>query len=392
MRLDLRNVPHYYLNTAARTDRRAHMENRLTGFIHERIEGPAPTGAGQSSLVLGAVGHARVLEYAVRCMAGRFEPFVLLEDDVEWRQPPAGPVLLEVPDHADAVHLGISECGCRHDENDFGAPVLRWRSLGHPHLHRVYNMLSTHAILFLSYRFCQAYSRAMMEASVLSQHTPTVWDTVANRLSAGYEVYALAEPLLHQFGPVGGQEGATKIVWTDDGAGLDPRDRFPGRAYHAIRPCSGLLTTLSPTLTIVAPVSTAEDLEQLRSFEVTGTAALAVCMNRASLDRALYDRAKAALPFAKILLSDAGSAVEMLSEAMRVNPHASYKFLFVARAADARTRLTAEALRPGSVGEHPRGSAGAQPALLGGDLDSLLEFISAPGRYRERELVYDLAP
>src|SRR4051794_14623961 len=154
MRLDLRSVPFYYLNTPAREDRRAHMESRLRGFIHERIEGLAPSDGGDSRLALGAVGHARGVDHAVRCMTGAFEPFVLLEDDIEWVEAPGETMPIDVPDHADAVHVGISDCGCRPDVNSNGPHLIRWRSQVHPHLFRVYNMLSAHAVLFLSYRYC----------------------------------------------------------------------------------------------------------------------------------------------------------------------------------------------------------------------------------------------
>ncbi len=390
MRLDLRSVPFYYRNTPARADRRAHMESRLRGFIHERIEGVAPTGAGDSRLALGAVGHARVVDYAVRCMAGAFEPFVLLEDDVEWSEAPTEAMPIEVPACADAVHVGISDCGCLPDVNSNGPNLLRWRSEVHPHVFRVYNMLSAHAVLFLSYRYCVAYSRAMMEACVLTQSVPTVWDTISNRLAASHEVYALARPLLYQLGTLGGQEEATRIDWSADVAGLDRSDRFPGRVYHTVPISSGLSSPMSPTPTIVTRCAAAEDVERLAGFE-TAAAALVVCLKKTELDRGLYDCAKAALPFAKIVLSDGRRPVETLCDVLRVNPHNTYRFLFAAQPADACSPSIRGRLRPSAVGEHPRGAADGHPMLLGGDLDSLLEFASAPERYRGRDLVYSLA-
>jgi len=391
MRLDLRSIPFYYLNTPTRADRAAHMENRLRGFIHERIAGLAPTSAGGSPLVFGAVGHARIVDHAVRCMDGAFEPFVLLEDDVEWFEPPGESMPIEVPDHADAVHIGISDLGCMADKNSNGREVIRWRSQAHPHLFRVYNMLSAHAVLFLSYRYCVAYSRAMMEACVLSQHVPTVWDTISNRLSASHEVYALARPLLYQLAALGGQEEGTKVAWSGDVACLDESRRFPGRVYHAVPFSSALSITMSPTLTVVAPCAAAQDVEQLAAFETTPTASLVVCMKKSGLDRQLYDRAKAALPFAKVLLSDGERPVQMLRDVLRVNPHNTYRFLFAGRPADACLPELRDRVRSSAVGEHPRGAAEAHPTLLGGELDSLLEFASAPERYRGRDLVYSLA-
>lgn len=233
MRIDLRNVPFYYLNTDARVDRRAHIERQLQGFTHERVDGTPDSRLGtrkDQPCVLAPLGHAKVIERAVRGMGNTFTPFVLCEDDITWTNPPGSdPVLVIAPDYADAVYLGISRAACRPDANDYCYDIVRERSAGFPHLQRIYNMLTAHAVLFLSFRHVLAYAQAMIESCVSS----TPCDCISNRLFARHEVFAYGEPLFFQDSAVGGREWETKIAWTDDGT---VTDRRAARSYHNVHP------------------------------------------------------------------------------------------------------------------------------------------------------------
>lgn len=242
MQIDLRDVPFYYLNVDARTDRRQHIEQQLRGFIHARVDGTPDPRLGERKnhpFVLAPLGHAKVIERAVRGMGKTFEPFVLCEDDSAWTNLPSdGPVVVTAPDYADAVYLGISRAACRPDANDYCYDIIRERSVDFPHLQRIYNMLTAHAVLFLSFRHVLAYAQAMIESCASS----TPCDCISNRLFASHEVFAYGEPLFYQAGAVGGQEWETRIAWTDAGTVMD---RSAARSYHTVHPWTTM--TMPPT-------------------------------------------------------------------------------------------------------------------------------------------------
>lgn len=243
MKIDLRSVPFYYLNTDARTDRRRHVEGQLRGFIHARVDGTPDARLGRrkdNPIVLAPLGHAKVIERAVRGMGTTFEPFVLCEDDITWTNPPGDkPVVVTAPDCADAVYLGISRAACRADANDYCYDIIRQRSIEFPHLQRVYNMLTAHAVLFLTFRHVLAYAQAMIESCA----SCAPCDCISSRLFALHEVFAYGEPLFYQDGTVGGQEWETKIAWTDAGTVTDP---IAARSYHNVHPWTTMTMSTEP--------------------------------------------------------------------------------------------------------------------------------------------------
>lgn len=233
MKIDLRDVPFYYLNTDARPDRRQHVEQTLQGFIHERVDGTPSELLGERRrhhFAHAPLGHARVIERAVRRMGQVFEPFVLCEDDISWTKPPEErSAALFVPDDADAIYLGISACAVRHDVNDYCYDIVRERCKEYPHLQRIYNMLTAHAVLFLTFRHTLAYAQAMIESCASS----TPCDTISSRLFPHHEVFALGEPWFYQDRRVGGQEEPTRIAWTDAGT---IQGRPEARNCHNVHP------------------------------------------------------------------------------------------------------------------------------------------------------------
>ncbi len=247
MNIDLRTVPFYYLNTDARADRRQHVERQLRGFVRTRVDGtPDPRLGDRRSapFVLAPLGHAKVIERAVRYMGKTFEPFVLCEDDITWRTPPTdGPVLVTAPDYADAVYLGISRAACRPEVNDYCYDIIRERATDFPHLQRVYNMLTAHAVLFLTFRHVLAYAQAMIESCASS----TPCDCLSSRLFTRHEVFAYGEPLFYQDGTVGGQEWETNIAWTDDGT---VTDQLEALNCHGVHPWTVL--TMPPTESVIS--------------------------------------------------------------------------------------------------------------------------------------------
>ncbi len=242
MRINLRDVPFYYLNTDARPDRRQHVEKTLQGFTYERVDGTPDPRLGDARkrqhFAMAPLGHAKVIEHAVRRMGPTFEPFVLCEDDITWTRPPGDrPVVVIAPHDADAVYLGISACAVRNDANDYCYDIIRERSQNYPHLQRIYNMLTAHAVLFLTFKHVLAYAQAMIESCA----TASPCDCLSSRLMTHHEVFALGEPLFYQDKNVGGQEEPTRIAWTDAGT---VKGRPEARNCHNVHPWTVLTMPL----------------------------------------------------------------------------------------------------------------------------------------------------
>ncbi len=319
MRLDLRDVPVYWLS--GRPARRQHMLDQLRGFRHEPVDGtPSPLlGANPSLRLLTPLGRAKVIEHAVNRMPrGQFKPFVLLEDDVAWRAGvPHGRVDLSFPDVADAIYLGISECAVHADVNDYCYDILRERSSSHPHLQRIYNMLSPHAVLFLSLRHTLAHAQAMIESCV----TGAGCDTLSSRQFAKHEVFALGVPLFYQYAAVGGNEPPTNITWTND-THNGPIDRFAARTYNRVHPYSTLLTPLEQSTTVAVWIDTDADIDTIRATPDKPVA----CWWPPTFSQARYERVLCELPLTRMLWPKVRDLHRLLADLRRVNPHDSYTF------------------------------------------------------------------
>ena len=86
-------------------------------------------------------------------------PFIILEDD-------ATPINfkpeIEIPDDADAFYLGISSWGRM---NGHSGPFVQYQEDVDGELLRVYNMLGTHAILYLTPEFVSVCKKVALHQS-----------------------------------------------------------------------------------------------------------------------------------------------------------------------------------------------------------------------------------
>lgn len=178
MKLDLRDIPVYYINMKEDVVKRERMEKlgKLCGFkSFNRVEGtrlPIPAGCAASHLSI---------------MKDKKPPFIILEDDCIIKSfiPE-----INVPEDADALYLGISSWG-RLDSQS-GEYVLT--SLVNQGFLRVYNMLSTHAMLFLSERYvstCEAIAD-------YSMNLPAHLDVGYAEVHKFYNIYAFDDPMFFQ--------------------------------------------------------------------------------------------------------------------------------------------------------------------------------------------------
>ena len=131
--LDLREIPVAYINLDRDTEKKLRIETTLQalGFKYiSRVPG-----------VVHPTGNRAGCSMAQHNALHEFEPpFIIVEDDAT---PLNFKPVVSIPDDADAVYLGISSWGRM---NGHSGPFVQYENID-DNLHRVYNMLGTHAIL-----------------------------------------------------------------------------------------------------------------------------------------------------------------------------------------------------------------------------------------------------
>lgn len=187
MKLKLTNIPVYYINLDEETEKRERTESLLKSLGFESIT-RIPAIRHESGRIVGcARSHCLTLS---QVLAQTNKQAIILEDDCELNK--NFTTIIDVPDDADAVYLGISHWG-------------RYLNHSGPYVHtqkandecvRVFNMLATHAILYLSEDYTKMCSR-------IAHHYGY---EIENHLDIGFaenqkyfNVYALNEPLFRQY-------------------------------------------------------------------------------------------------------------------------------------------------------------------------------------------------
>jgi hypothetical protein len=187
MEIDLRTCHTFVINLRKDVTRRESsisLCDRL-GLTYRFIDGVACS----PGLIGCGLSHIKALALAT---PGR--PVLILEDDVAASDPFTS--VVDVPDDADALYLGTSS---------YGAIDAEGRSLGcegaiagqvvSDRLFRSHNMLSTHAILYISDRYRRAASNALINALTVDGIAP---DSGIARIHSQYQVYGLREPAFYQ--------------------------------------------------------------------------------------------------------------------------------------------------------------------------------------------------
>ena len=183
MKLNLTNIPVYYVNLEGEDVKRENTESMLKdlGFKYVHRFDAIRHEAGR---IIGcARSHYEILK-------NEKPPFIILEDDCALNKEFVSEI--EVPDNADALYLGISHWG-------------RYLNHSGPYVHctkvddnivRVHNMLATHAIMYLSDSYTEMCKRVAYHFGY----------EVENHLDIGFaeihkffNVYSFDEPLFRQY-------------------------------------------------------------------------------------------------------------------------------------------------------------------------------------------------
>ena len=215
MNILLQNTPFYYQTTFSNTKRHKHMESEFNDIRLIPVYSPTmPVSSVEKKkdkeilrLRMGAKAHMRIIDIAIRKnYSSVFHPFVLLEDDVsKYRKFPKNIV---VPDSADLLYIGISQCSIPVDVYDEYNIFNYGYKTEYSGIVKIYNMLSTHGIMYCSLRACTMMSNALSEC--IQNGYP--WDTIPAMIQRELNAYALELPLVYQDKKMGGQEAVTKFI------------------------------------------------------------------------------------------------------------------------------------------------------------------------------------
>lgn len=118
------------------------------------------------------------------------EPFILVEDDIKLTH---FDHIIEVPDDADAIYLGISKMGNVSGQDKEELIVSKVE--GYDHIYRIYNMLATHAIVYLN----MDYARSAHDAAQRYLDKGLPHDLGIAENMKHWNVYALDKPMFFQY-------------------------------------------------------------------------------------------------------------------------------------------------------------------------------------------------
>jgi len=174
--MKLKEIKTYYINLDKDEDKREAMEKMLSEleFDYERFPGVQAEWGCEKS-------HHKLLSEGLKA------PFIVLEDDCVLKNQV---IDLGVPENIDFMYLGISAFGY-YNGNITGVLYKQITD----EVSKVYNMLSTHAMLYLSDNYANMVKNIAYYCGYkANQH----FDKSIAEMAKYYEVYALNNPMFYQ--------------------------------------------------------------------------------------------------------------------------------------------------------------------------------------------------
>lgn len=183
MKIDLLDIPIYYINLEVDEEKRKSTETLLKRMGFRNVQRISAIFHPKGRIIGCARSHYEILKKAK-------PPFIIIEDDCALNKDFVNEI--EVPDNADAIYLGISHWGRYLNHS---GPYVHYEKVD-DEIVRVYNMLATHAIMYLSESYVDICKR-------ISYHYGY---EVEGHLDIGfaeihkfYNVYSYDEPLFRQY-------------------------------------------------------------------------------------------------------------------------------------------------------------------------------------------------
>jgi len=183
MKINLLDIPIYYVNLDDEEQKRKNTETMLKCLGFKYVNRVSAIKHEKGRITGCARSHYEVLKDTK-------PPFIIIEDDCALNKDFVNEI--EIPDDVDALYLGISHWGRYLNHS---GPYVHYESIN-DEIVRVYNMLATHAIMYLSQTYVDICKR-------ISYHYGY---EVEGHLDIGfaeihkfYNVYSYDEPLFRQY-------------------------------------------------------------------------------------------------------------------------------------------------------------------------------------------------
>jgi hypothetical protein len=183
MKINLLEIPIFYINMSKDKHKKKHIEQQLSdlGFKNvtriNAIEDKENGRVGLSKSQLIALSQIEA-------------PFIILEDDAD---PKHFRAVIEVPDDADAVYLGNSQWGLMQSHTGF---YLKYKKVKeYKNVYRIYNMLSSHAILYLNQEYANICKKT---TRYCAEDYPMPMDVPFAMIQRFFNIYTIDKPLFVQ--------------------------------------------------------------------------------------------------------------------------------------------------------------------------------------------------
>ena len=183
MKVNLTDIPVYYVNLEGEDEKRKHTESMLKnlGFKYVNRFNAIRHEAGR---IIGcARSHHSILSTAK-------PPFIILEDDCALNKEFVDEINL--PEDADCLYLGISHWGRYMNHS---GPFVHTKRISDEFV-RVYNMLATHAIAYFSKEYVDVCRRVAYHYGYEIENHLDIGFAEIHKL---YNVYSYDEPLFRQY-------------------------------------------------------------------------------------------------------------------------------------------------------------------------------------------------
>ena len=184
MEIRLTGIPTYYINLNIDVERGQATESLLKSMGIHTIK-RVPGFHHKNSVVVCALAHQNVLD----TLKTQDNPFMLVEDDIHLTH---FDHILNIPDDADALYLGVSKMGAVNGKDK--ELLIVDKVEGYPHLYRIYNMLAAHAIVYINMDYVKELSE--VTRSFIDRGLPA--DLGMAQQMANGKVYALDKPMFIQ--------------------------------------------------------------------------------------------------------------------------------------------------------------------------------------------------